>query len=117
MRALMKTGLSATMVVGGVLLSAPAFADPPDAFVKEAIQGNIAEVKMGELAQKNGASDGVKSFGKMLVTDHGKAKAQTVSLAKSLHIDPPTEPSAEAKQDYDKLAKLKGDDFDKEFAH
>src|SRR4051812_40795454 len=31
-------------VVGLALMAAPAFADPPGAFLKEAIQGNIAEV-------------------------------------------------------------------------
>jgi putative membrane protein len=36
----------------------------------ECVEGNYAEVSMGDLAQKNGQSDGVKSFGKMLSTDH-----------------------------------------------
>lgn len=104
-------------VAGAVLIGQTAYADPPDQFVKTAIQGNIAEVQIGELAQKNGGSEGVKSFGKMLATDHGKAKDQTVALAKSMNITPPTEPSAEAKQTYDKLTKLNGAAFDKEFAH
>lgn len=117
MRARTRTGYCVIVAIGGLLASAAAFADPPDQFVKKAIQGNIAEVKMGELAQKNGGSDGVKSFGKMLETDHGKAKDQTVALAKTMNIDPPTEPAADAKTTYDKMAKLKGAEFDKEFAH
>ena len=44
-----------------------------EAFLKKAIEGNYAEVGMGDLAQKNGHSDGVKSFGKMLSTDHAAA--------------------------------------------
>ena len=44
-----------------------------EAFLKKAIEGNFAEVSMGDLAQKNGQSDGVKSYGKMLSTDHAAA--------------------------------------------
>ena len=46
---------------------------PSEAFLKKAIEGNFAEVSMGDLAQKNGQSDAVKSFGKMLSTDHAAA--------------------------------------------
>jgi hypothetical protein len=49
----------------------PAAAESDDkAFLKEAIQGNLAEISMGELAQKNGSSEGVRSFGQTLVQDH-----------------------------------------------
>jgi predicted outer membrane protein len=46
---------------------------PSEAFLQKAIEGNFAEVSMGDLAQKNGQSAGVKSFGKMLSTDHAAA--------------------------------------------
>jgi putative membrane protein len=39
-------------------------------FLKEAIEGNFAEVQMGELAKKQASSDGVRSFGEMLEKDH-----------------------------------------------
>ena len=42
-------------------------------FLTEAIEGNFAEVQMGELAQKNGQSAEVKSYGQMLATDHNAA--------------------------------------------
>jgi putative membrane protein len=103
--------------MSGALYLSTARADPPEHFVKEAIQGNIAEVKMGELAQKNGGSDAVKSFGRMLVSDHGKAREQTESLAKSLHVDAPKQPEPDAQAAYEKMAKLKGAEFDREFAH
>ena len=37
-----------------------------ETFLKKAIEGNFAEVSMGDLAQKNGQSDDVKAYGKML---------------------------------------------------
>jgi putative membrane protein len=52
-----------------------------EAFLKNAIEGNFAEVSMGELAQKNGQSDGVKSYGKMLSTDHAAANQKALDIA------------------------------------
>src|SRR3954466_14869021 len=112
MRAMTKTGIFTAVFAASLLANAAVFADPPDQFIKKAIQGNIAEVKMGELAQKNGGSEGVKSFGKMLATDHGKAKEQTAALAKTMNIDVPTEPAPDAKAAYDKMSKLNGAAFD-----
>src|SRR5215213_10068928 len=40
------------------------------AFMSMAIEGNLAEVAMGQLAQKQGESADVKSFGQHMVADH-----------------------------------------------
>jgi putative membrane protein len=55
------------------IVNASAKDKPSETFLKKAIEGNFAEVSMGDLAQKNGQSDDVKSFGKMLSTDHAAA--------------------------------------------
>src|SRR4029078_9655123 len=65
---------------------------------------------------KNGGSDDVKSFGKMLVDDHPASNTKATSLAQSNGVTPPTEPKAADKQKHDELAKLSGADFDREFA-
>jgi putative membrane protein len=85
-------------------------------FLTEAIEGNFAEVEMGKLAQSNGQSDGVKSFGQMLVTDHSAANEKAIAAAKSLDVTPPSGPNKKQKADYDKMAKMKGTAFDKMFA-
>jgi len=85
-------------------------------FLKEAIEGNLAEVQMGQLAQKNGNSDGVRSFGQMLEKDHSDANQKATNAANSLGVTPPTEPSSKQKADYDRMAKLSGARFDQEFA-
>jgi putative membrane protein len=92
-----------------------ALAKTDNAFLTDAIQGNLAEISIGELAQKNGTSDGVRSYGQMLVQDHSAANEKVMSLAKTHDLTPPTAPNAEAKQLHDKLAKLSGAAFDKEF--
>jgi putative membrane protein len=85
-------------------------------FLTKAIQGNYAEIKMGELAERNGQSGQVKTYGEMLKTEHGDANKKAIEAAKTLGITPPTEPSAKQKADYDELAKSEGPDFDKKFS-
>lgn len=85
-------------------------------FLTDAIQGDASEVKLGELAEKNGGSAQMKDFGKTLVTDHTKAGDQVKATAKEVGVTVKDEPSSEAQRDYDKLAKLKGAAFDREFA-
>jgi predicted outer membrane protein len=43
------------------------------------------------------------------------AEVQMGELAKDMNVDPPTKPSEEAQETYDRLAKLSGDKFDREF--
>jgi putative membrane protein len=85
-------------------------------FLTEAIEGNYAEVEMGQLAQQNGQSADVKSFGQMLATDHGAANRKAQETAKTMSITAPTGPNAKQKADAAKMEKLKGAAFDKAFA-
>jgi predicted outer membrane protein len=89
---------------------------PSEAFLKKAVEGNYAEVSMGDLAQKNGQSDDVKSFGKMLSTDHAAANQKATEAAKGMGLNSPTGPNAKQKADYDKMSKMSGAAFDKMFA-
>ena len=61
-------------------------------FLTDAIQGNLVEISLGQLAQKNAGSDGVRSFGQMLVQDHSAANEKATSLAQTQGVTPPTEP-------------------------
>ena len=85
-------------------------------FITKAIQGNMAEVSMGELAQQNGQSDGVKQYGQMLAKDHGAANEKAQAVAQQISVTAPTEPTKKQKADHDKMAKLTGPAFDKAFA-
>jgi putative membrane protein len=85
-------------------------------FLTKAIEGNYAEVEMGKLAQQNGQSAGVKSFGQMLASDHGSANGKAIAAAKEMGVTAPGGPNAKQKKDYDKMAKMTGAAFDKAFA-
>jgi putative membrane protein len=84
-------------------------------FIKEAMEGDLAEVNMGKLAQEKGQSEGVKNFGKMLEQDHGEHSQKVQSKAQELGVTPPQEPNATQKAIYDRLSKLSGDKFDDRF--
>ena len=84
-------------------------------FIKEAVQGNLAEVQLGELAAQRAETDTVRKFGETLRMDHQAALLRATNLAKSLKVDPPTEPATEARGIYDGLAQLSGSEFDAAF--
>ena len=114
----MKTTLFLALgLAAAALMSTPASAQSraDKTFITEAIQGNLAEVQMGQLAQKNGGSDEVKNMGKMLETDHGQANTKATQVAEGMNVTAPTEPSAKQKKAYDRLSKLHGAAFDRAF--
>jgi putative membrane protein len=85
------------------------------AFVTRAAQDGMAEVAMGELAAKQASNDAVKQFGQRMVDDHTKANNELKELASKRGIALPSEVSAKQKASQDRLAKLSGDDFDREY--
>src|SRR5207237_9857954 len=58
-------------------------------FMKKAAKGGMMEVAMGKLAEQNGQSDDVKSFGKRMVTDHSKANDELKSIAQQKGVQLP----------------------------
>src|SRR5215204_2617464 len=85
-------------------------------FITKAIEGNLAEVQMGQLAQEKGASEGVRSFGQMLQQEHSAGAQKATAVATQLGVTHPTEPNKKQKAMYASLAKLSGAAFDRKFA-
>ncbi|MGY3609774.1 MULTISPECIES: DUF4142 domain-containing protein [unclassified Bradyrhizobium] len=108
--------LSITAFALLLVSSAHAAESASQRFLKKAIEGNFAEVKMGQLAQQNGQSDGVKKFGQTLSNDHSAANEKAMDAAKSEGVAPPDGPNAKQKSDYEKMARMTGAKFDQEFA-
>ena len=59
-------------------------------FMKKAAKGGMMEVTMGKVAEQNGQSEDVKSFGKRMVTDHGKANDELKSIASKKGVQLPS---------------------------
>ena len=86
-------------------------------FLAEAIEGHFSEIKLGELAQKNGQSGGVKTFGETLQNDHGEANKKAIELAKSLGVNSPSSPNEKQKAALEEMARMSGPAFDRAFAN
>ena len=84
-------------------------------FAMKAAQANMAEVELGKLAQQKAMSDEVKKFGQMMVDDHSKALDELKTAAGSKNITWPTTLDAEHKKLSDRLSKLSGAAFDREY--
>ena len=84
-------------------------------FIEDAARGGMAEVQLGQLAAQKAQSSEVKQFGQKMVDDHGKANDQLKSIASSKNVTLPTDLDGAHKRDYDRLSKLSGADFDREY--
>jgi putative membrane protein len=84
-------------------------------FMEKAAQGGIAEVELGKLAAQKAASPDVKQFGQRMVDDHSKANDKLKSLATSKGVNLPTGLDRSTQRELDKLSKLSGAEFDREY--
>jgi putative membrane protein len=81
-------------------------------FVKEAAEGGLAEVELGQMAEQKASSEQVKQFAQRMVNDHSKANDQLKQIASSEGITVPDKLNAKDKMLKAKLSKLSGDKFD-----
>jgi len=84
-------------------------------FVHDAAIVNMAEIELGRLATERGANPEVKKFGQMMIDDHTKAEDQLKSVASQQSIDVPSQLDDKHNKVRDKLSKLQGADFDREY--
>ena len=84
-------------------------------FVHDLIIANMAEVDLGKLAAERGANAQVKQFGQMMVDDHTKAGDKLKAIATQDNIEMPTALDDKHRDLHDKLAKLQGAEFDREY--
>ncbi len=85
------------------------------AFMNDAAPGNMAEVELGKLAAKQAASKDVKQFGQHMVDDHTKANQALMQLATQKKIMLPPDITPKQREAMEKLSKLNGADFDREY--
>ena len=84
-------------------------------FAVAAAQGGLTEVELGKIALRNAADPAVKEFGLRMVSDHSRANEELKKLASQKQIQLPAEVSSSQKSMIDKLSKLSGAEFDKEY--
>lgn len=84
-------------------------------FMKEAAAGGLAEVQLGKIAADKASSKQVKDFGQRMQKDHGKANEALKKLAANKGVQLPTKLEGKHKSTVDRLSKLSGDEFDREY--
>lgn len=99
-----------------VLMASTALADSPDSsFLKNAAEGGMSEVELGQLAQQKASNPAVKQFGAMMIKDHSAANEKLKALAASKQVSLPDSPSLMQKASKEKLSMMSGDSFDKSY--
>lgn len=85
-------------------------------FMLKAAEGNLAEVALGQLAERKGQSDAVKQFGHRMSDDHSKAMDELKALADREGVALPQHMSARDQKIYDRLAQLTPERFDSAYS-
>ncbi len=93
----------------------PASAMKDKAFLREAMEGGMAEVQLGQLAAQKASSDDVKQFGQKMVDDHTKLNDQIKPIAEQMGVQPPSELSKKDMELMNKLQGLSGTQFDEAY--
>ena len=75
----------------------------------------MAEVELGKMAAERSTNAEVKKFGQMMVDDHTAAGDKLKAVASQHNIPVPTALDETHRDLRDKLAKLQGADFDREY--
>jgi putative membrane protein len=110
-------GFVALWLAGGALAQKNPDALPRgDAkFLQKAAMDGLAEVELGRLAQQKAVHAEVKQFAARMVEDHGKANQELTRVASTNGVTLPTTLDKKHQKDVDKLSKLIGPDFDREY--
>jgi putative membrane protein len=84
-------------------------------FLRNAAEGNIAEVKLGQLAVQKANNEDVKALAQKMVDDHTKMNDEIAQVADSMGVMLPKSMDKDGQAEYDKLNALSGDAFDTEY--
>jgi putative membrane protein len=84
-------------------------------FVNAAASAGMMEVQLGKTAQQRASNAEVKEFGRRMQTDHSKANDQLKKIAANKNVKLPAELESKHKTVVEKLSRLKGEEFDREY--
>jgi putative membrane protein len=112
MKGTMILSLSLALACGSA--AAANMANKDNDFAMKAAHGGAAEVELGKLAQTQGSDPKVKEFGQKMANDHSKAGDELKTAASGMDL--PQEPDKKQKAAEERLGKMQGAQFDKEYA-
>lgn len=111
--------------LAGVLGAAPAFAQNSSnayqvnqqdrTYAIRAEQMNRAEIRAGQVAERNGGTVGVQEFGRWMAADHTLMSKTLSRIAQNVGIQVPNSPSQGQMQNVNELKKLNPAQFDRTY--
>ena len=99
----------------GADAKAPTLAAGERKFMEKAAAHGLAEVELGRLAQDKATREEVKQFAQRMVQDHGKANEELKQVASAKGVELPAAPDKSHQKKMEKMQKLSGDQFDREY--
>ena len=84
-------------------------------FIEDQLADGHAEVQLGQLVQQRAMRPEVKEFGQMIVRDHEKAGAELKQIASKHNVQIGEGEKNEHNDLHERLSKLKGAEFDREY--
>jgi putative membrane protein len=84
-------------------------------FVKNAMQGSMAEVQLGQLTLQKSQNEQVKQFAQRMIDDHTKLNEQMKPVAQQIGVDAPSQVSKKDKAIMTKLQGLSGTAYDQAY--
>jgi putative membrane protein len=85
------------------------------AFINQAWNINTTEIKLGQIAQTRATNQDVRGFAQMMITDHSKLNTELQTLAAQVSGTVPLQLEKTNQDLIDRLTKLSGSDFDKQY--
>jgi predicted outer membrane protein len=87
----------------------------PTAYLADAYQDGLLEIRLGQLALQKGSDAQVKQFGQRMIDDHTQINASIAALAHQKNVTLPADLSAEQTEIVTLLSGFSGADFDKAY--
>jgi len=84
-------------------------------FINHQLADGTAEVELGKMASQRAVNPDVKRFAQMMVQDHTKAGDELKAVATKYGVQPMPKTDDKHQDLMDKLSKLRGADFDREY--
>lgn len=104
-----------TAATPGAAGTTGAAADVDRDFVEDMLADGNAEVELGRLVQERATRPEVKQFGEMMVRDHQKAGAELKQIASKHNVQLDPSEHQEHNDLRERLSKLSGAEFDREY--
>lgn len=84
-------------------------------FLVEAGSGHLAEIQTAQIAQQRAGSTDVQNLAQQMIQEHTRLSNNLQQVAQQANVSVPNQLSSQHQQDYDRLVKYSGQEFDRQY--